>query len=73
MMAQTAVLTLTKKGLIDNTTIEGKLCPVIETLCTSIDLLNSGISVSFYVSFFSFLSFPFFLLNLKFVAVTYTT
>lgn len=73
MMAQTAVLTLTKKGLIDNTTIEGKLCPVIETLCTSIDLLNSGISVSFYVFFFSFLSFLFFLLNLKFVAVTYTT
>ncbi|XP_050588473.1 serine/threonine-protein phosphatase 4 regulatory subunit 1-like isoform X4 [Bombus affinis] len=45
MMAQTAVLTLTKKGLIDNTTIEGKLCPVIETLCTSVDFLNSGISL----------------------------
>lgn len=65
MMAQTAVLTLTKKGLIDNTTIEGKLCPVIETLCTSVDFLNSGISVSFYmffffISFFRFLSSIFF-------------
>ncbi|XP_050588490.1 serine/threonine-protein phosphatase 4 regulatory subunit 1-like isoform X5 [Bombus affinis] len=49
MMAQTAVLTLTKKGLIDNTTIEGKLCPVIETLCTSVDFLNSGISFPIFV------------------------
>lgn len=65
MMAQTAVLTLTKKGLIDNTTIEGKLCPVIETLCTSVDLLNSGISVSFYVFFF--ISFFLFFLPFSFV------
>ncbi|PBC26538.1 Serine/threonine-protein phosphatase 4 regulatory subunit [Apis cerana cerana] len=44
MTAQTAVLTLTKKGVLDNITIEVKLCPVIETLCRSVDFLSSGIS-----------------------------
>ncbi|XP_016766282.1 serine/threonine-protein phosphatase 4 regulatory subunit 1 isoform X3 [Apis mellifera] len=45
MTAQTAVLTLTKKGVLDNITIEVKLCPVIETLCRSVDFLSSGISL----------------------------
>ncbi|KAF3424520.1 hypothetical protein E2986_13584, partial [Frieseomelitta varia] len=43
MTAQTAVLLLTKRGFFDNTTIETKFCPVIESLCTSADF--SGISV----------------------------
>ncbi|XP_076764465.1 serine/threonine-protein phosphatase 4 regulatory subunit 1 isoform X2 [Xylocopa sonorina] len=45
MTAQTAVLTLTKKGLLDNSTIEAKLCPVIETLCMSVDFFNTAISL----------------------------
>ncbi|XP_017880450.1 serine/threonine-protein phosphatase 4 regulatory subunit 1-like isoform X2 [Ceratina calcarata] len=45
MTAQTAVLTLTKKGLLDNQTIEHKLCPVIETLCRSVDFFNTAISL----------------------------
>lgn len=40
-----------KRGLLDNTTIEVKLCPVIEGLCAAGDLLNLGISVSLHFSF----------------------
>ncbi|XP_076679485.1 serine/threonine-protein phosphatase 4 regulatory subunit 1 isoform X3 [Andrena cerasifolii] len=45
LTAQAAVLALMKRGLLDNTTIEVKLCPVIEGLCVAGDLLNLGISL----------------------------
>ncbi|CAK9828991.1 Serine/threonine-protein phosphatase 4 regulatory subunit 1 [Anthophora retusa] len=44
MLAQTAVLTLTKEGLLDNHTIEFKLCPIIEILCSSVDYIHFGFS-----------------------------
>ncbi|XP_029051724.1 serine/threonine-protein phosphatase 4 regulatory subunit 1-like isoform X2 [Osmia bicornis bicornis] len=44
MTTQAVVLTLIKSGLLDSTTIEVKVCPVIEVLCrTSVDFLQSGI------------------------------
>ncbi|XP_076385857.1 serine/threonine-protein phosphatase 4 regulatory subunit 1 isoform X1 [Megachile rotundata] len=46
MTTQAVVLTLMKNGLLDSTTIEVKICPVIEILCrSSIDFLQSGISL----------------------------
>ncbi|XP_017763871.1 PREDICTED: serine/threonine-protein phosphatase 4 regulatory subunit 1-like isoform X2 [Eufriesea mexicana] len=45
MSAQTAVLALTKKGLLDNNTIETILCPQIEMLCRSVDFINCGVSL----------------------------
>ncbi|XP_017792094.1 PREDICTED: serine/threonine-protein phosphatase 4 regulatory subunit 1-like isoform X3 [Habropoda laboriosa] len=45
MTTQATVLTLTKKGLLDNHTIEIKLCPIIDTLCSSVDYIHFGISL----------------------------
>ncbi|XP_053994161.1 serine/threonine-protein phosphatase 4 regulatory subunit 1-like isoform X2 [Hylaeus anthracinus] len=45
LTAQTAVLALMKRGLLDNETIETKVCPVLETLCKNVDSLNTGVSL----------------------------
>ncbi|XP_076171001.1 serine/threonine-protein phosphatase 4 regulatory subunit 1 isoform X2 [Ptiloglossa arizonensis] len=45
LAAQAAVVALTGRGLLDITTIELKLCPVIEILCSTVDSLNMGLTL----------------------------
>ncbi|KZC08405.1 PREDICTED: serine/threonine-protein phosphatase 4 regulatory subunit 1-like [Dufourea novaeangliae] len=45
LTAQETVLTLIKKGLLDNNAIEVKICAAIDVLCRSVDFLTLGISL----------------------------
>ncbi|XP_076622614.1 serine/threonine-protein phosphatase 4 regulatory subunit 1 isoform X2 [Colletes latitarsis] len=42
---QAGILMLMNRGLLDNDTIEAKVCPVIEILCRSVDFINTAVSL----------------------------
>lgn len=66
-MAHSALMTIVKRGLLDNDTIEHEICPTIEHLSyMSADehLRNANISVSFlrFIILFFFLFFAYLLI-----------
>ncbi|XP_043248698.1 serine/threonine-protein phosphatase 4 regulatory subunit 1-like isoform X2 [Colletes gigas] len=44
-VTEMGILMLMNRGLLDNDTIETKVCPVIEILCRSVDLFNTAVSL----------------------------